>query len=309
MITYQDFAKIKDTGSLAKFVGKVIDEYRGSLPYKTALAADEYDAERNVTILEFARTIFSATGQKIPDETASNMKLTSNFFARLNTQRCTYSLGNGLTFQDKNVGKKLGANSDKIIKDAGYFSLIHGEVFLYWAYDHIHVFKITEFAPLVDEENGGLGAGVRFWQMVLFLCPFLEVVDTNVEFIDNSDEVLAALQAAKERALEKCGLTAEGYAKRLCPVDTSNLRNSITHATDSHTDAAYVGTDSEYGPYVELGTGKYVAGGRPTPWAYQDAKGNWHMTHGQRAKPFIKPAVADHQQTYHKIIHDELKGY
>lgn len=130
----------------------------------------------------------------------------------------------------------------------------------------------------------------------------------SVEFIDNSDAVLAELQAAAERALEKCGLTAEGYAKKLCPVVTGNLRNSITHAVDGHADTAYVGTNSEYGPYVELGTGEHVAGGRPTPWVYQDAKGNWHHTNGQRAQPFIKPAVADHQQVYQNIIHSELKG-
>ena len=49
----------------------------------------------------------------------------------------------------------------------------------------------------------------------------------NVQFTDNSKEVLEAMQQAAVRALEKCGLTAEGYAKKLCPVDTGNLRNSI----------------------------------------------------------------------------------
>ena len=130
----------------------------------------------------------------------------------------------------------------------------------------------------------------------------------SIQITDNSDEVLSEFRVSVERALEKCGLVAEGYAKRMCPVDTGNLRNSITHTVNNHTDTAYVGTDSKYGAYVELGTGKYVEGGRPTPWVYQDAKGNWHHTHGQRAQPFIKPAVADHQQVYRKIINDELKG-
>lgn len=125
---------------------------------------------------------------------------------------------------------------------------------------------------------------------------------------DHSAEVLEAFDAACNRALEKCGLVGEGYAKKLCPVDTGNLRNSITHTVDSGEKAAYVGTDSEYAVYVEMGTGKYVTGGRPTPWVYKDAKGNWHMTHGQRAKPYIKPAVADHAQQYQKIIKSELKG-
>lgn len=130
----------------------------------------------------------------------------------------------------------------------------------------------------------------------------------NIELHDRSDEVLAALQEAAERALEKCGLVAEGYAKKLCPVDTGNLRNSITHNVDMSEPAAYIGTDSEYAAYVELGTGKYAAGGRPTPWVYQDANGNWHWTQGNPAQPFLKPAVADHKQTYQGIIKDELHG-
>lgn len=130
----------------------------------------------------------------------------------------------------------------------------------------------------------------------------------KVDFTDNSKEVLAAMHEAAARALEKCGLVAEGYAKNLCPVDTGNLRNSITHTVDEQEPAAIIGTNNEYAAYVELGTGKYAEGGRPTPWVYQDAKGNWHMTHGQRAQPFLKPAVADHAAQYRDILESELKN-
>lgn len=130
----------------------------------------------------------------------------------------------------------------------------------------------------------------------------------KVDFTDNSKEVLAAMHEAAARALEKCGLVAEGYAKKLCPVDTGNLRNSITHTVDEQEPAAIIGTNNEYAAYVELGTGKYAEGGRPTPWVYQDAKENWHMTHGQRAQPFLKPAVADHAAQYRDILESELKN-
>ena len=130
----------------------------------------------------------------------------------------------------------------------------------------------------------------------------------NVEFTDNSKEVIAAMQEAAVRALEKCGMVAEGYAKRLCPVDTGNLRNSISHKVAEDEPAAYIGTNSEYAAYVELGTGTYYSGGRKTPWNYQDAKGKWHRTSGQKAQPFLKPAVADHGQTYRNIIEDEMRG-
>lgn len=130
----------------------------------------------------------------------------------------------------------------------------------------------------------------------------------SVEFIDNSEEVKSAMHDALIRALEKIGMTAEKYAKRLCPVDTGNLRNSITHRVDEEEPAAYVGSDTEDAAHVELGTGKYYPGGRPTPWAYQDAKGSWHWTAGNKAQPYLKPAAADHESEYRQIVEDELKN-
>ncbi len=130
----------------------------------------------------------------------------------------------------------------------------------------------------------------------------------HIEITDNSGKVKEEFEAAVLRALETCGLKAEEYAKKLSPVDTGNLRNSITHLVDPGEPAAYVGSNSEYAAYVELGTGKHYPGGRQEPWVYQDAKGNWHLTNGQRAQPYLKPAVADNVGTYRKIIEDELKN-
>lgn len=127
-------------------------------------------------------------------------------------------------------------------------------------------------------------------------------------FIDNSKVVKKRLEEAFLKALERCGMQAEGYAKDLVPVDTGNLRNSISHRVDEKEKVVYIGTNSEYGAYVELGTGKHYKGGRQDPWVYQDEDGRWHHTNGQRAQPYLKPAVADHKQTYKNIIKDELEN-
>ena len=103
-------------------------------------------------------------------------------------------------------------------------------------------------------------------------------------YTDNSKEVSEAIKSALLKGLETCGLVAEGYAKKLAPVDTGNLRNSITHDVDEVEPAAYIGTNVEYAPYVCLGT--------------------IHMA----AQPFLKPAVADHANEYLKIIENELKN-
>lgn len=128
----------------------------------------------------------------------------------------------------------------------------------------------------------------------------------NVEFIDNSAMVLEEFEAACLRALERCGMQAEGYAQDLTPVDTGNLRDRISHKVDDREKAVYIGTNVEYAAYVELGTGKYAEGGRKDPWVYQDSEGKWHYTDGQKPQPYLKPAVANHTQTYRNIIQDEL---
>lgn len=56
--------------------------------------------------------------------------------------------------------------------------------------------------------------------------------------------------------LEMWGLLAERYAKQECPVDTGNLRNSISHKQDFGEKFAIVGTNVEYAPYVEFDDSK-----------------------------------------------------
>lgn len=133
-------------------------------------------------------------------------------------------------------------------------------------------------------------------------------IEMRIDVVNNSVQVGEAFRAACLRALERCGMEAEGYAKDLVPVDTGRLRNSISHAVSEDEMAAYVGTNVSYAPYVELATGIYADGGRPTPWVYQDDAGNWHWTRGNPAQPFLAPAVKNHAQTYSNIIKDELEN-
>lgn len=131
----------------------------------------------------------------------------------------------------------------------------------------------------------------------------------NVEFKDNSSNIMQELKSACLRALERIGSQAEGYAIDLVPVDTGNLKNSLTHQVNEDEQTVTVGTPTEYAPYVELGTGIYTDGGRKTPWVYKDEKtGEWRYTHGQKAQPFLKPAIVNHIETFQNIVKDELSG-
>lgn len=95
---------------------------------------------------------------------------------------------------------------------------------------------------------------------------------------DNTEQIIHAIDQAKARALEKIGLVAEGYAKKLCPVDTGRLRNSITHSVDVGFGAVYIGTNVEYAQYVE------------------------------DRQPYLHPAARDHAATYRAILESEMKS-
>lgn len=134
----------------------------------------------------------------------------------------------------------------------------------------------------------------------------------EIQIDDRSPEILAALENAVLRWLEASGMTVEEAAKdnltRNESVDTGNLRDNVTHLVSSDEKTVYIGSPTEYAAYVELGTGKYYPGGRPTPWTYQDKKGNWHLTHGQRAKPFLKPAVTNNVKKIKEMLKDSLEN-
>ena len=112
-----------------------------------------------------------------------------------------------------------------------------------------------------------------------------ETIDNLLIAENNAKVIEESLHSAIMKGLEEIGLVAEGYAKRLCPVDTGRLRNSITHVIfDGDEPYAIIGTNVEYGPAVEYGTSK------------------------QKAQPFLTPAANEHGSEYRKIMESKLKG-
>jgi HK97 gp10 family phage protein len=101
--------------------------------------------------------------------------------------------------------------------------------------------------------------------------------------IDNTDEIIRTTNEALYNALEIIGNKAADYAAGLAPVDTGNLRNSLTSEVDSADKAVIIGTPVEYARFVEYGTLR------------------------QRAQPYLRPPVENHMDEYKRILVDELK--
>ena len=166
--TYQDYLEVKEKNSetdLIQFVANAIDSHKRSDEYEMAVIADEYFRHRNRTILEFQKLLYKVTGEAVPDNYSANFKMASNYMFMFLVQLNQYLLGNGVTWTKDDTGDRLGKNFDTMFQKAGKEALVCGTSFGFMNYDHLEVFNLRQFAPLYDEENGALMAGIRFWQV------------------------------------------------------------------------------------------------------------------------------------------------
>lgn len=125
----------------------------------------------------------------------------------------------------------------------------------------------------------------------------------DIEFeikVDNTDAIIKATDEAIFNALDIIGNKAADFAAALAPVDTGNLKNSMTSEVSQSEKAVYVGTAVEYAPYVEFGHHQEV--GRYVPAIEKRL-----VREFVPAKPFLKPAIQNHLDEYKHILENELK--
>ena len=167
MKTYQDFLEVaeKSDRERMEFVLSAINDHKNSDLYQQAKIAREYDEHRNVTIITVQKLLYTLSGKAIPDNYSANYKLRSAFFPIFMRQETQYLLSNGVTLKNAENKKRLGRKFDNQIQELARSALVGGVAYGFWNLDHLEVFTALEFVPLLDEENGSLRAGIRFWQV------------------------------------------------------------------------------------------------------------------------------------------------
>ena len=233
MLTYQDFMQAgDDDAARAAMLRAAIEQHVGSHDYRIAKDADLYDRQMNKTINEYVQTIFNLTGSKLVDFTASNNKIASNFFRRLNTQRNMYSLGKGVSFVDASESgpdstkEMLGPHFDHDLQTAAYYALIHGVSFGFWNVDRLYVFPLTEFAPMWDETDGTLRAGIRFWRLdpTRPMQAVLYEEDGYTRFVSDGDDNRFTVAEEKRPYIEQVAYTpADGVEQVIAGENYSAL--------------------------------------------------------------------------------------
>lgn len=120
--------------------------------------------------------------------------------------------------------------------------------------------------------------------------------------------------ATYKKALNQSLAAVEASSKEFCPVQTGELRRSITSRTEDDL-TGDVFTNLFYGVYVHQGSGLFAVNGdgrKEVPWRYQDEQGNWHTTSGQHPQPFLERGLDANTDNikgfYADVIKEVLDG-
>lgn len=172
------------------FALKVVFEHQNSAAYKIAADADLYYRHLNPTIMRAQKIIYDLAGRAHVDTWSANNKIPCRFYFYFITQAVQFLLGNGVSFTDDKTKENLDANFDYAIQKIATNAMNGGVSFGFWNNGAISPMSLLDFAPLYDEENDALRAGVRFWQVddskPLRLTLFEE--DGYTEYIKRKDE-------------------------------------------------------------------------------------------------------------------------
>lgn len=167
MKTYKDLQEAINRSDIESFILDTINEHKSSDLYKEAEIAKAYMRKRNVTILEYQKLLYTIAGQAVPDNFSANYKFRNAFFPIFVNQEVSYLLGNGVTFNEDTTKNKLGENGmfDNKLVELAKYALWGGVSFGFMNLNKVDAFSVLEFAPIWDDENGSLRAGIRFWQI------------------------------------------------------------------------------------------------------------------------------------------------
>lgn len=214
ILTFNDLVEIGEIErDRMDFVLSAIREHKGSDLYKTAYDAELYYKHQNPTIMRYQKFVYDMYGRKVPDIWSPNNKIASNWYNYFTTQAVSYLLGNGVTFGKKEATKdKLGKQFDKRVQDIATHAKNGGVGFGFWNLDHVEAFSLTEFVPLYDEDDGGLKAGVRFWQIddQKPLRATLYELDGYTDYIKRKDEDMEVFAEKRKYTQTKTSNAIEG---------------------------------------------------------------------------------------------------
>lgn len=242
--TYQDYEAASNS---VRFLVNCVDEYKQSDWFKTACAAERY-ADGETDILQRTKPKMEVMRYSSSDGTTQRTgamrdvptnQVPSDIFGRLVDQRVQYLFQNGMNLENEKKAA-FGEDIDEAIESCAEFALLHGECYLFWAYDHAETFAAASSDGqsgmffLLDEMTGAAMLGVRFWRInddkPMYMIVYRPDGYTLYKVVDGNPTEVEAHGYIVRTTSDALGTRAEnlGYARLPFAVLAANRRGAST---------------------------------------------------------------------------------
>ena len=217
MLTYEDWLACgEDEQKKKDFILRAISSHKRSDEYKEAVVAQQYLKGENPTIMNYEKIIYDMKGLAHVDMWTANHKIASQFYPMAIKQVVAYLLGNGVRFTEDGTKKALGPLFDERVLKAALYGVNDGQSFGFWNWDHIDVFRLTEFVPVKSEETGEIMLGIRWWRLDKNKPQRVTLyeLDGYTEYIQRQGKAMEIMQEKRTYKITVAETAAEGETIR-----------------------------------------------------------------------------------------------
>lgn len=172
MLTYQDLTALgENEKKRADFLLQAIAEHESSEKFKIGQVAAEFYAGNDPILEKVEKLVFDLEGTAHKNIFAPNHKIKTNYYQIFVMQMISYSLGNGIAFDDEKIKDALGIKFDHDVMQWLQYAINDGEAYAYVTENKITPMSIGSdksapvFIPFIDEETGAVRAGLKYWQL------------------------------------------------------------------------------------------------------------------------------------------------
>lgn len=173
MLTYEDLLKCGDNETeIANFIKSKINEQKDDPRFIEGCVAGEFYRNGDPDMQKYEKIIYDVFGAARKDMFSANHKLTAGLYNLFITQEISYLLGNGVSFDNDAIKKRLGNEFDYDVQDLATWAANDSESYALLKEDGIEKLNLAcdveeaHFIPIFSSDDRVQPkAGIKHWRV------------------------------------------------------------------------------------------------------------------------------------------------
>lgn len=172
MLTFENLLECGDSEEkISDFIRAKIDEQNKNPRFLEGVTAGEFFRDGDPTIQNYEHIVYDLYGAERKDVFRANNKVTVGLYKLFIMQEVSYLLGNGVSFDNEAVKKKLGDDFDYDLQELATWAANDSESYAYLREDGIETLNVAcddeepHFIPIYSvKDRKQPKAGIKWWR-------------------------------------------------------------------------------------------------------------------------------------------------